>query len=436
VLLTGGLLLDTMESYTNGAALNGLNQGTGWCKTASYVDRTNYVGIVSLDTMESYTTGTELIPLSGGTGWPASYAGDNALPSIPATMLSFVGETVTITATITGTGIPPLSYQWKKNGIALSNAGEYSGVTTLTLTITGYASGDDGTYTFEATDNISRIFASNGCVATSNTRGADWAARVQTNGGAAPAAGTVTAINTFWSAVISAGIVGKIKYLNIIAPDSLIASYTPLVVGIGLDPWVKKVVGTGAGESLTVNGLLSSASTTNGNAYDTGVTPSAVSSFNTGNGGLCVYVSDPVPTNTPNSIVGSFDGTSTGFLIVAYDGGVARSYLWFSSISAVGAHTQVGGFYVSSRTATNVHNIYFANSSVAWASLGSNSSVNSNVPLANKVAAGGALSTATYGCCPQRISIVGIIDGLTTTQGQALYNAVQALRTSFGGGFV
>jgi len=49
---------------------------------------------------------------------------------------------VTYTVTATGTG---LTYQWRKNGSNLSNAGKYSGVTTATLTITGVDSGEAGT---------------------------------------------------------------------------------------------------------------------------------------------------------------------------------------------------------------------------------------------------------------------------------------------------
>jgi N-acetylmuramoyl-L-alanine amidase len=41
------------------------------------------------------------------------------------------------TFTAAGSGTAPISYRWQRNGVALNNAGHYSGVTTSTLTITG-----------------------------------------------------------------------------------------------------------------------------------------------------------------------------------------------------------------------------------------------------------------------------------------------------------
>ena len=63
----------------------------------------------------------------------------NTVPVItvqPANVATCIGNSgnVTFTVTATGTG---LAYQWLENGVALTNTGIYSGVTTNTLTLTG-----------------------------------------------------------------------------------------------------------------------------------------------------------------------------------------------------------------------------------------------------------------------------------------------------------
>jgi len=61
---------DDFEGYTNGAALNGLNGGSGF--TGAYVDSPGLTGIQQSDDFESYTDGAALNGLNGG-GWPAAY---------------------------------------------------------------------------------------------------------------------------------------------------------------------------------------------------------------------------------------------------------------------------------------------------------------------------------------------------------------------------
>lgn len=58
------------------------------------------------------------------------------------------GATTNFSVTATGTNI---TYQWKKNGITLTNGGQYSGVTTATLTISNTTGADADTYTCEVT---------------------------------------------------------------------------------------------------------------------------------------------------------------------------------------------------------------------------------------------------------------------------------------------
>lgn len=64
-------IYDDMESYSDGAALNGLNGGTGFA--AAYVDRNGLFGVQAYDSMESYSDGAAVAGLNGGNGFSAAY---------------------------------------------------------------------------------------------------------------------------------------------------------------------------------------------------------------------------------------------------------------------------------------------------------------------------------------------------------------------------
>jgi hypothetical protein len=66
----------------------------------------------------------------------------NTQPVSPAQICEGSG---TRTITITATGVN--TYQWRRNGVDLTNNATFSGVTTVTLTITNPATADSGTYT-------------------------------------------------------------------------------------------------------------------------------------------------------------------------------------------------------------------------------------------------------------------------------------------------
>lgn len=80
------------------------------------------------------------------------------------------GATLTLTAT--GNGDAPLSYQWKHNGVALTNGATgsgstISGATATTLSITNVGAADQGSYTFSVTNPCSTV-TGNGIAVTVN----------------------------------------------------------------------------------------------------------------------------------------------------------------------------------------------------------------------------------------------------------------------------
>ena len=51
-----------------------------------------------------------------------------------------------VSFSVTATGTAPLSYQWQKDGVDLTDGGTITGATTATLTITGVMESDESGY--------------------------------------------------------------------------------------------------------------------------------------------------------------------------------------------------------------------------------------------------------------------------------------------------
>ena len=66
---------------------------------------------------------------------------------------------------VTATGTAPLSYQWQKDGVDLTDGGSITGATTATLTITGVMESDEGGYRCVVT-NIAGMDTSNNAILT------------------------------------------------------------------------------------------------------------------------------------------------------------------------------------------------------------------------------------------------------------------------------
>ncbi|WP_284645292.1 immunoglobulin domain-containing protein [Paenibacillus silviterrae] len=105
----------------------------------------------------------------------------------------------TATFSVTANGDTPLSYQWKKDGNALTDGGNISGATTATLSITNAQSGDAGSYTVVVT-NAAGNAESNAATLTVNALtnaatpsiGTQPADRTVNVGGSAPLSVTAT----------------------------------------------------------------------------------------------------------------------------------------------------------------------------------------------------------------------------------------------------
>ena len=70
-----------------------------------------------------------------------------------------------VSFSVTATGTAPLSYQWQKDGVDLTDGGSITGATTATLTITGVMESDEGDYRYVVT-NIAGMDTSNAAMLT------------------------------------------------------------------------------------------------------------------------------------------------------------------------------------------------------------------------------------------------------------------------------
>jgi hypothetical protein len=331
-----------------------------------------------------------------------------------------LGGTVTLTATPSTSAGSSLTYQWFQNGVSMTNGGAYSGVTTSAMTITGTISGDYTTYTCAVT---CLGFTYSNSAYTLIDRATDWSNRVVTNGGAAPAGATVTALRTFWNGCLSDGIVASnINAMNCFVPDSLTAAITPFIRGAGSDPWTNHSF---VGGDLTVNGLVGNGSS---KYLDTGVVGStSMPSFTSGVAWYCF-------TEDNTAVDFGIVGSGTAHLL-------ARQGFYRNGDSTVNniAPTPPGnGFYVTNRTSTTDHRAYFANSGHAFAQLGSTDSATDALafPAATTMYVFAYNFGGPNAVSLSRMSFLTLVKGFNSTNFSNLFTRTQALRTSLGGGFV
>ncbi len=259
-----------------------------------------------------------------------------------------------------------------------------------------------------------------------------WYAQVIANGGAAPSNSTLLSMSTFDTAISS--LKSRIWHLNVIAPDSLIAAKTPLIHTYGNSLWVDHQIGTG-GQSVGVGGLSPYGDNANGFVYDTGVNANSIASFNTGNGGMSVYVPSGVFSGAPLVCGNANFGAGRHFAI--YFNTPIQFYT--DLLGHASKNVALNGFVLGSRTSTTVSNIYFANSGNPWAVGTTDVTLNTTAFDATTLAVAGWHDSATgynYMGNPLDFSFFAVHDGFSSADGQTLYNAVQAFRVAIGGGFL
>lgn len=254
----------------------------------------------------------------------------------------------------------------------------------------------------------------------------EWADRVVTNGGVRPSNATITAAATFLDALQTAGIRDKMKAVNIFAPDNLTAALTPLIKGVGIDPWTNSNFVSG---DLTVDGLLGASGSSK--ALNTGLIGSA--NWQVTSCGVHAYMF--TRTSASGAVAGTQDGGGE-FAFYPDFSGTAYWEMW-STASPLTWAPSANGFYSCNRTAANARAVYFAKSSSPFASIASDAVNVGTVPTSAPVYVFAWNNNGTRQFyLSDRISFIAFSNGLSSTESLALYNAVQALRTALGGGYV
>ncbi len=114
------------------------------------------------------------IPDTGVGNVPPGIVDMGAYERIPITVTAPSNLTIcsgdSASFSVTATGQPTLTYQWRKNGVNLSNGGSISGVTTPTLSINPAGTGDAGNYDVVVTDGFGQSITSSEATLTVNAR--------------------------------------------------------------------------------------------------------------------------------------------------------------------------------------------------------------------------------------------------------------------------
>jgi hypothetical protein len=261
----------------------------------------------------------------------------------------------------------------------------------------------------------------------------DWAARVITNGGAAVSAATLAAVNTFYDALSKAGtIIGKVKAMNIVAPDSVIAAITPLIKTFGNDPWKDQTGGT-THFGVSANGIIATAASI---AMATGVIPSTCFA-STSTGGLTCYCVVTTAADASAVDIGSQNGaTQSCQLYTNFNSAFAASQIYNNTTGSCGMAPKGTGWYSGNVTGAAAEAIYYGSAATGFITGGTIATGGGTRPTFQIYAMGLNSSGVTSGTTQiRRYSFFCIHDGFTASEAQNLYNAVQALRQAFGGGF-
>jgi len=270
-----------------------------------------------------------------------------------------------------------------------------------------------------------------------------WKNRVVAGGGDVPSISTLNVLNTFYNGLLNAGIASLMVNVNCFVPDNLQAALTPLIAvsgngsptGTNVNNWINTNFVAG---DLSTNGLKGNAS----NKYlKSGVIPSAC--LGAQSAGITLYNTfSEITTNVDISVTGTPQGQSQIMLLLNYTGYGTFFDVYNDTtgrINSGGGSALAGGvgYCSGNRTDSTTSYVYKATSAISHVAIAGPGGTNT----------GGAVTKEIYVYCQntngsptlyvaKQFSFVAIHFGLTAAQSSILFNLVQAMRISFGGGYV
>lgn len=279
------------------------------------------------------------------------------------------------------------------------------------------------------------MFGGSGCSAAANAATAAWSALVVSNGGAAPSAATQAAMCAFYDATVS--IQSKIKGLLMIVPDNITAALTPFFQGGSNALWGS----VGASWELTVNGLRATAANT---MLRSGLIPSSIFANDTTSGIGCYIHTTHAADGGADTDMGCQNGsTQSCVLYTNFNSSFSAGQIYSNTGGGITSLTIGTGFWSVNITNSTTGVMYFANSGTAFADIGhiggpgEPGTVTGTRPTVDIACMGQNNGGVTVGAgTVRRYSCFFVNNPFTSSEAQILYNAIQACRTSLGGGFV
>lgn len=266
----------------------------------------------------------------------------------------------------------------------------------------------------------------------------DWLKRIIANGGASPASGTLSAVETFEQTLLTNNLDSLFVVGLLVVPDNLTAAITPFWKRSGNDPWTNHSFVAG---DLTINGLAGDGAS---KYLDVGATPAGLLSVIGGttwaSAGISLYIQSG--NNLSQYDVGAGDSALQTLWGLAVQSGTAQydaPYGTSGQNRISYAQSNFTGFLSGNRTGTSTNTLYAASSTRVFGSIATGAQNVSGAPTDNtgNMVAWALNNAGTIGFwSSKRISFVAHHAGFSSSQCQTLYNAVQALRTALGGGWV
>lgn len=241
---------------------------------------------------------------------------------------------------------------------------------------------------------------------------------------------TLAALDGLLTAITTGGLLPKVYQLNGIVPDNIVAAMWPFLGIAGAQPAAKWTNHNfvGVGTDLSVNGLLGNGTT---KYADTGIAPNAFATLS--QGALVLY---GYQVNNTGGDLGIFTNGDGDAYLDMNQGGSSIGDIMTSTVNRIVVAPPGNGYFCISRTANNAESLYFANSLTPHAAIGNNVNVNANNPKAINI----FLSCLNVNGVPtsfsnNTISAAGLFLGISSTESQTLFNALQAYLVAKGGGF-
>lgn len=272
-----------------------------------------------------------------------------------------------------------------------------------------------------------------------STPGKAWAKQVVANGGAKPSNATISAMDTFYTALQSNNLLGKMISVVCFVPDNLIAATTPFIRTAGNTPWINHSFVAG---DLNINGLKGDGAT---KYLDTGVFPLAAIPTDT-SAGLTVY--NTFADNVAGTDMGcqQFPATPIMQAVVSYADTAAYWDCWNTVIGQGriwNNNPLWTGYFSCNRTAAAQTRIYRASAALGGHQLLANGAGMSPEGrpdsdlycFAHADQDAGHVNTA-ISFTTHRLSFAAVHVGLSQPESIAFWTAIQALRTALGGGYV